>query len=166
MLRCRRARLRRHSGVRAGGQLARVRNERPPTSTSERSRARTAPLGGRMAARIACDEGLIAVPDRAGYGSCGGGGRGVRTLSRGAVVDNGDTSRRPNLWLLVAFRLHMELTTDRFDSARSGCRRLAPPSAPLTAGAFMRTPQHATPHAPKAPTHLHQRMLSRYFVVV
>ena len=45
---------------------------------------------------------FIAVPASAGYGSATAGGAGLRTLSRGAVVDNGDTSRRPNLSLLVA----------------------------------------------------------------
>ena len=99
-----------------GGELARaLRQERASahqhvraparetTQVPERSRARTARSVVGWPHGSACDEGpyrgarprrLWQLRRRAGAG--------LRTLSRGAVVDNGDTSRRPNLSLLVA----------------------------------------------------------------
>ena len=75
-------------------------------------------------------------------------------ISRGAVVDNGDKPRRPNPSLFFASVSTQSSRADRFDSARLGCRRLAPPSAPLTTGAFVNGSHHATPHAQEGAPHI------------
>ena len=170
------ARLGRRAVVGAGGE-ARTRFRGSGTSVRQRIRAPSRPLGSRRArtARsvVVWPQGSpamrasMAVPARAGSCSCSSSGRGMRRLSRRAVVDNGDTPRRPNLSLLFA------------SVFATGSRPTASTRPTWLPSAH---PAHSTHCLPgpswearstrvqncqkPRPTHLHQRMLSRYFVAV
>jgi hypothetical protein len=167
-----RARSGRHSVVRAGGELAPAfsQNERSRTSRSghlcdhadaDRRRGRTAPLGGRMAARIARDEGLCRSPTpRRLWQVATAGVRAVRRLSRApwsmAPITSGVESVVP-----LRLRLHSQLTTDHFDSADLGPCRPPAERPTLTAGASWEARSARLHMRKNRPTHLHQRTLLR-----
>jgi hypothetical protein len=90
--------------------LSGVRSERPPArpapardhSASERSRGTTACSVVVLPDRSSAMRASMAVAVLADAAVVTAGGRGVRRLSRRAVVDDGETPRRPNLSMLFA----------------------------------------------------------------
>jgi hypothetical protein len=131
----------RHPGVGVGAELAPafgVRSERPPARPgtcerplrSERSRGTTARSVVVLPHRSSAMRASMAVAVLAVLAVVTAGGRGVRRLSRRAVVDDGETPRRPNLSLLFASVVTDESSRPTARFGRLGCHRPSPPTRP------------------------------------